>query len=381
MSSHPRPVAGDPALDEAATAGEGALGPTPWDQGHEQVVYCQDRPSGLRAIIAIYSTELGPALGGTRFRPYPSTAAALADVLDLARAMAYKNALAGLDHGGGKAVIIGDPVTLRSEALIRAYGRFVDSLNGRYVTACDVGTVVADMDLVARETRYVTGRSPLHGGAGDSGVLTALGVFAGMRAAAQVRWGSADALAGRKVGVSGVGKVGRALVPLLLEAGARVLATDPDPAALDAVAGSAGVETVADTQALLARNPDVFAPCALGHAITEDVAGRLSAAVVCGGANNQLATPRAGQILHQRGVLYCPDFCVNAGGVIAVADEWLGFDLARATAATAKIFDTTLGVLEEARQLGVTPDTAAARRAERRMAEIGGLRRIRAGTA
>jgi valine dehydrogenase (NAD+) len=294
--------------------------------------------------------------------------------------MAYKNALAGLDHGGGKAVIIGDPVTVRSEALIRAYGRFVGSLAGRYVTACDVGTVVSDMDLIARETRYVTGRSPQDGGAGDSGVLTAYGVFQGMRAAAQVRWGSPEALAGRTVAVSGAGKVGRALVPLLLDAGARVLVSDPDPRAVAAVAGLDGVRVVDGTPALLAAGPDVFAPCALGGAITAEVARTLTAEIVCGGANNQLAGPEVAGILHARGVLYCPDYCVNAGGVIQVADEISGFDLDRARAKVGMIFDTTLAVLHDADRDGVTPDTAAAARAERRMAEVGGLHRIRAGS-
>src|SRR3954463_11391576 len=178
------------------------------DAGHEQVVFCQDRASGLRAIIAIYSTALGPALGGTRFYPYASEQAALADVLALSRAMAYKNSLAGLDHGGGKAVILGDPTRDKTEALLRAYGRFVQSLGGRYVTACDVGTYVADMDVVGRETRFATGRSEADGGAGDSSVLTAYGVFQGMRASADHVWG-APTLAGRTVGVAGVGKVGR----------------------------------------------------------------------------------------------------------------------------------------------------------------------------
>src|SRR5215468_3930405 len=195
------------------------------DTGHEQVVYCQDKQSGLRAIIGIYSTALGPALGGTRFYPYASEADALADVLKLSRGMAYKNALAGLDLGGGKAVIWGDPGRAKSEALLRAYGRFVESLHGRYYTACDVGTYVADMDVIARETKYVTGRSPEHGGAGDSSILTAWGVFQGMRAAAEHQWGT-PSLAGRTVGVAGLGKVGKHLVGHLLDDGAAVVATD-----------------------------------------------------------------------------------------------------------------------------------------------------------
>ena len=204
------------------------------DRGHEQVVFCQDQASGLRAIIAIYSTALGPALGGTRFYPYASEAEALADVLDLSRAMAYKNAMAGLDLGGGKAVIWGDPQQIKTEALLRAYGRFVESLNGRYYTACDVGTYSADMDIVAKETRFVTGRSVENGGCGDSSVLTALGVFQGMRAAAEHLWG-APTLAGRRVGIAGVGKVGRWLTDHLIADGAEVVVTDLNPDAVRAV--------------------------------------------------------------------------------------------------------------------------------------------------
>jgi valine dehydrogenase (NAD+) len=187
---------------------------------HEQVVLCHDRDSGLKAVIAIHSTALGPALGGTRFHPYASEEEAVQDALNLARGMSYKNALAGLDLGGGKAVIIGDPATIKTEALLRAYGRFVQSLGGRYVTACDVGTYVADMDVIARECDFVTGRSPEHGGAGDSSVLTAFGVFQAMRACAQHRWG-APTLAGRRVGIAGVGKVGHYLVGHLVEDGAQ----------------------------------------------------------------------------------------------------------------------------------------------------------------
>ena len=200
--------------------------PSAFGSRHEQVVFCHDEASGLKAIIAIYSTALGPALGGTRFYPYASEAEALTDVLNLSQGMAYKNALAGLDLGGGKAVIIGDPATLKTEALLRAYGRFVQSLNGRYFTACDVGTFSPDMDLIARESDYVTGRTVQHGGAGDSSVLTAFGVYQGMRASAQHLWGDTS-LAGKRVGVAGVGKVGRHLVGHLIEEGAHVVVTDP----------------------------------------------------------------------------------------------------------------------------------------------------------
>jgi valine dehydrogenase (NAD+) len=340
------------------------------------VVFCHDRPTGLRAIIAIYSTALGPALGGTRFHPYPTTGAALADVLALSEAMAYKNALAGLDHGGGKAVIIGDPHAVKTEVVLRAYGRFVDSLGGRYVTACDVGTYVQDMDVVARESRHVTGRSEADGGAGDSSVLTAFGVFQGLRAGAAARWGGPD-LAGRTVGVSGVGKVGRNLVPLLLEAGAAVVVTDVDAAAVAAIRERfPQVRAVADTAALLAEPLDAWSPCAMGGAVTPEIAATITAGIICGGANNQLAAPEVADVLAARDVLYCPDFCVNAGGVIQVADEVHGFSFDRAKARTARIYDTTLDVLADARRDGVTPVTAAMRRAERRMAEVGGLARI-----
>ncbi|HEY5700377.1 MAG TPA: Glu/Leu/Phe/Val dehydrogenase dimerization domain-containing protein, partial [Acidimicrobiales bacterium] len=201
------------------------------ETAHEQVTFCHDPVTGLRAIVAIWSTALGPALGGTRFHPYPSSAAALADVLELSRAMAYKNALAGLAHGGGKAVIIGDPSTDKSAPLLRAYGRFVQGLGGRYITACDVGTYVADMDVVAETCDFVTGRSPERGGAGDSGVLTAYGVYQGMRAAARHRWGAAS-LDGLCIGVAGVGKVGRHLTELALADGATVVVTDVDQEAI-----------------------------------------------------------------------------------------------------------------------------------------------------
>ena len=344
--------------------------------GHEQVVFCQDKQSGLKAIIGIYSTALGPALGGTRFYPYASEADALHDALDLSRAMAYKNALAGLDHGGGKGVIWGDPGKIKTEALLRAYGRFVESLNGRYYTACDVGTYVADMDVIARETRFVTGRSTEHGGAGDSSVLTAWGVFQGMRATAEHQWGT-PSLAGRRVGVAGLGKVGKHLVKHLLDDGAEVCATDMNEKALAwARQTYPQIDLVADEAALISADIDVYAPCALGGALSDDTVPVLRATVVAGAANNQLAHPGVEKLLADRGILYAPDYVVNAGGVIQVADEIEGFNFDRAKLRATRIYDTTRQILRLADADSVPPAVAADRLAERRMAEVGRLRSI-----
>jgi len=344
--------------------------------GHEQVVYCHDEATGLKAIVAIYSTALGPALGGTRFYPYANEQDALEDVLNLSKGMAYKAALAGLDLGGGKAVIMGDPTTIKTEALLRAYGRFVQSLNGRYYTACDVGTFSEDMDHIARECSFVTGRTVAHGGAGDSSVLTAFGVFQGMRAAAEVTWG-VPTLHGRTVGVAGVGKVGRHLVNHLVEDGASVVITDVNGAAIARVQeGHPEVRVVADAEALVASELDVYAPCALGSALTDDVVKQLSARIVCGAANNQLAHAGSEKALQDRGILYAPDYMVNAGGLIQVADELEGFSFDRAKQRAEKIFDTTKRVFELAADEGVPPAVAADRLAERRMTEIGRLRGI-----
>ena len=337
-------------------------------------MFCHDEESGLKAIIAIYSTALGPSLGGTRFYPYATEADALHDVLNLSQGMAYKAALAGLDLGGGKAVIIGDPNTMKSEALLRAYGRFVQSLGGRYYTACDVGTFSPDMDIIARECDFVTGRTVEHGGAGDSSVLTAYGVYQGMRAAAQHAWGD-TALAGRTVGVAGVGKVGKHLVTHLIEDGANVVIADVSEVAIaDVVAAHPQVRSVPDTESLVREPLDIYAPCALGGALSDDVVGLLSATIVCGAANNQLEHEGIEKLLAERGITYAPDYCVNSGGLIQVADELEGFDFDRAKLRATKIFDTTLGVLERAAAEGVPPSIAADREAERRMREVGRLR-------
>src|ERR1700712_2021117 len=318
-------------------------GGTLFDQfsGHEQVVVCQDGRSGLRALIAIHSTARGPALGGTRFHPYASDADALRDVLNLSRGMSYKAAMAGLDLGGGKAVIIGDPHMEKTPALLHAYGRFVQSLAGRYYTACDVGTYSEDMDVIAEECSFVTGRTVAHGGAGDSSVLTAYGVFQGMRAAAEATWG-VPTLAGRTVGVAGVGKVGHHLVQHLLEDGADVVVTDVHAPTVDRVVEAhPEVRTVIDTTALVTSTLDVYAPCALGDALTDEVVEVLGARIVCGAANNQLAHPGVEKQLDDRGILYAPDYVVNAGGLIQVADELHGFDFERARERASHIFETT----------------------------------------
>ncbi|MDH6215242.1 Leu/Phe/Val dehydrogenase [Streptomyces pseudovenezuelae] len=346
--------------------------------GHEQVVLCQDRASGLKAVIAIHSTALGPALGGTRFYPYASEQEAVADALNLARGMSYKNAMAGLDHGGGKAVIIGDPDRDKTEELLLAYGRMVASLGGRYVTACDVGTYVADMDVVARECRWTTGRSPENGGAGDSSVLTAFGVYQGMRASARHLWGD-PSLHGRRVGIAGVGKVGHHLVAHLLTEGAEVVVTDVREEAVRRIldAHPAGVSAVADTEALIrVEGLDIYAPCALGGALNDDSVPVLTASIVCGAANNQLEHPGVEKDLADRGILYAPDYVVNAGGVIQVADELHGFDFERCRAKAAKIYDTTLAIFARAKEDGIPPAAAADRIAEQRMHEAA-LKRAR----
>lgn len=338
--------------------------------GPEQVVFCHDPATGLRAIIAVDNTALGPALGGTRMRPYPSVGDALADVLALARAMTYKNALAGIAHGGGKAVIIGDATTDKTPDLFHAYGSFVAGLAGRYITAADVGTVPADIDLVAQRCPYVTGRSADHGGAGDSGILTAMGVWQAMRAAVAHRFGDDATLRGRTVGVQGLGKVGRRLVEHLLRDGALVVVTDPNPLAVADVTERHPDVTVAATMAdLVARDLEVFSPNALGGVVDDALANRLAASIVCGGANNQLHDDSVATTLYDRGILYAPDFVVNSGGVIAVADEWLGYDEARARAAVGRLYDTTRELLTMADSEGTTPLAAATRLAHARLAQ------------
>jgi valine dehydrogenase (NAD+) len=295
-----------------------------------------------------------------------AAAAAYADALRLSRAMTYKNALAGLDHGGGKGVILADPAR-KSIDVLHAYGRLVESLDGAYVTAGDVGMTVHDMDTIGEVCRWTTGRSPEHGGVGDSGILTAFGVFEGLRAAASVVW-QGETLEGRRIGVVGAGKVGGRLIGRLAEAGADVVALDPLPEARAAVLEAhPSVRFVESVDELLASEPEILSPNAFGGFITPDLVPLISARLVCGGANNQLATPEVGDLLAARGIVYAPDFLVNCGGVIQVAEELVGCDLDRARARTALVYDTTLRVLERAAAAGITPVAAAEREAEDRI--------------
>lgn len=354
--------------------------------GFEQVVFCWHRPTGLRAIVAIHSTALGPALGGTRFWPYATEAEALVDVCRLARGMTYKHAAAGLDQGGGKAVILGDPRTDRTEAGMRAYGRFVHGLAGRYRTAEDVGTTQADMDLIRRETPYVTGVSESLGGSGDPSPATAWGVRAAIGAAAGVRFGDED-LGGRRVVVAGVGKVGSALVAHLLADGATVTIADVRDQAVADVLARHGDEAAAGRlravdPADAHRTPcDVLAPCALGAVLSEATIPELACEIVAGAANNQLASVEDDDRLAARDILYVPDYVANAGGVINIAEEADGYDRERAWLRVAGIHDTVLSVLELAEAEGVAPGRAADRFAEARIAALTGVRSLDRGSA
>jgi leucine dehydrogenase len=330
--------------------------------GHEQVVFGHDAASGLRAIIAIHNTHLGPALGGCRMWPYASEAEALTDVLRLARGMTYKSALAGLPFGGGKAVILGDPRKDKSEALFLAMGRFVDSLGGRYVTAEDVGVSVDDVDTIARVTRHVAGTRA--GGAGDPSPSTAYGVLVGIRAAVAHKLGR-NSLDGVRVAVQGVGHVGYHLCQFLHEAGARLTVADIDGSAVERVADELGAAPVA-TDAITGVAGEVFAPCAMGAVINDESLARLQNPIVAGSANNQLAEPRHGVELMRRGVLYAPDYVINAGGVINISHEGPDYDKQAAVEHVGRIHDNLREIFSRAEAAGIPTSEAADRLAEER---------------
>jgi leucine dehydrogenase len=345
--------------------------------GHEQVVFVADAASGLRAVIAVHSTALGPSLGGIRFWHYPSEHDAVVDVLRLSEAMSLKAAAAGLHQGGGKAVVlVDDPDAPRSDALLRAMGRAIDDLGGRYIAAEDVGATPHDMQVIASETPWVTGLDG-PGGSGDPSPMTAYGVVRAMGTVLEELDGRAS-LEGKRVVVDGVGHVGTHLARVLAAAGARVAVADVNVDRVDALAHEIDAEAVPVERAL-EEQCDVLAPCALGGVLDEKTIPRLQCRAVCGAANNQLAEPDDDYALAARGILYAPDFVVNAGGIINLAEEFVGYDRENARRRTAAIADTVRRVFEIARDEGVPPGHAAEQLARRRIAEEGAGRRFRSG--
>lgn len=333
------------------------------EMGHEEIAMGSEPKCGYRGIVAVHSTRLGPALGGTRFWSYATDDEAIIDALRLSRGMTYKNAVAGLNLGGGKSVIIGDNRTTNREDIFRAHGRLVESLGGRYITAEDVGTSTSDMDFVHMETDHVAG---LAGKSGDPSPVTAHGVFRAILASAKERWGSDD-LHGKTVAIQGCGSVGRYLAKELHDAGAKLIVSDIDPERTKRVASETGATVVAP-DAIYSVQADIFAPCALGGIINDDTIPELKVEIVAGGANNQLLEPRHGDILEQRGLLYTPDYVANAGGVINVYGEVADWSPERALKKADEIYDTVLGVFEIAKAEGIPSYEAADRLAERRLA-------------
>jgi leucine dehydrogenase len=340
--------------------------------GHEQVVFCHNKDAGLKAIIAIHNTVLGPALGGTRMWPYQSEQEALNDVLRLSRGMTYKNAVAGLDIGGGKAVIIGDPAKDKSEALFRAFGRFVDSLGGRYITAEDVGIDVNDMEYVYRETEYVTGVHQVHGGSGDPSPFTAYGTLQGLMATLNRKYGNED-VGNYSYAVQGLGHVGMEFVKLLRERGAKVFVTDINKALVTRAVEEFGAEAVGIDE-IYDVAADVYSPCALGGTVNEQTLPRIKAKVICGAANNQLANNAIGDEVQRRGILYAPDYAVNAGGVMNVALEITGYNRERAMRMMRTIYHNLGRIYEIADRDGLPTYRAADRMAEERIAIMGKLK-------
>jgi leucine dehydrogenase len=336
--------------------------------GHEQVVLCHDKATGLKAIIAIHDTTLGPALGGTRVWNYESDEAAILDALRLARGMTYKAAVAGLSLGGGKAVIMGDARTIKSEALFRAFGRFIQTLGGRYITAEDVNVNTQDVEYIAMETKYVTGLSNQHG-SGDPSPVTALGVFQGIKASVKHKL-KKDNLSGLRVAVQGAGAVGRYLCGYLAEEGVKIQLCDIDDAKARAVADKCG-GTVVDPKTIHTADVDVYAPCALGAVLNDETIPRLKAPIVAGGANNQLANEEQhGAMVRERGILYAPDYVINAGGLINVFHELKGYNGEAARNQAKKIYSTLLEVYAEADRQGIPTHKASDRLAERRIAAV-----------
>ncbi len=339
--------------------------------GHEQLLMSHDPSCGYFGIVAIHDTTLGPALGGTRFWQYESTEAAITDALRLARGMTYKSAVAGINLGGGKSVIVGNNKRTDREALFRAHGRFIETLNGRYVTAEDIGTSPADMEYIKLETNHVAG---LVGLSGDPSPVTGYGVYVGMKAAAKTRWGK-DSLQGKTVAIQGAGKVATYLAKYLQSEGAKLIVTDIDGDKVKALVQETGATPVAP-DAIYDQAADIYAPCALGATINDDTLSRLKVEVIAGGANNQLAENRHGEALEKKGILYAPDYVINGGGVINIYGELQRWPAERSKRKAGEIYDTLLRIFEIASQEKIPTYQAADRLAEQRIAAVAGLDKI-----
>jgi|TARA_B100000029_G_scaffold99593_2_gene89745 leucine dehydrogenase len=344
-------------------------------KGHEQVVFCNDEDTGLKAIIAIHNTTIGPALGGCRMWNYETEEDALTDVLRLSRGMSYKAAIANLNLGGGKAVIIGDSKKDKNEILFRSFGRFVEGLTGRYITAEDVGTSVKDMEWVRMETKYVTGISRALGGSGDPSPVTALGTSVGIKATVKKQLGK-DSIHGMKIGVQGVGHVGYYLCQYLAEEGAQLLVTDIDSDALKKVVDEFGAEVIG-LEDIYDADIDIYAPCALGATLNDETIPKLKCSIVAGAANNQLKNEQThAQMLKDRGILYAPDYAINAGGLINVANEIEGYNRDRAFSQAEGIYDTLMTIYLRAEDDNVTTHEAATKVAEKRMLDVAKLKNV-----
>ena len=337
-------------------------------EGHEQIVMCSDPAVGLQAIIAIHDTTLGPACGGVRIWPYESEQEAVMDALRLSRAMTYKSAAADLPLGGGKGVIIADAHTQKTEALLRSYGRFVDTLAGRYLTTTDVGSTGRDLEYVGQETAHVVGKPTTSGGSGDTSVMTGLGVYMGMKACAKQIWHS-DSLTGKKVAIQGFGKVGFQLTHHLLKEDVNLVVTDIYSNSLDR-ARDMGVEVVKPDK-IYDIACDIFSPCALGGTVNGETIPRMSCLMVAGGANNQLAEDADGYELHRRGILYAPDYIINAGGIINVSAE-IGseYNLDRAREKTERIYETISRVIQISKDEDIPTSQGANRLVKKRLDSV-----------
>ncbi len=341
-----------------------------YSMGHEEVIFISEPSCGLKAIVAIHDTSLGPALGGTRMWPYASEEEAVEDVLRLSRGMTYKAAVSGLNLGGGKAVIIGDPKKDKSEALFRAFGRYIESLNGRYITAEDVNISVQDIDHVYTETNYVCGIAKAHGGSGNPAPYTALGVFRGMEAAVTKVYGSREALNGKTVGIQGVGSVGFELAKLVDQVGGELIYTDISEENIQKMKDAFPNATYVDPANFYSADMDIYAPCALGGTINDETISQLKCKIVNGAANNQLKEDRHGQILMDKGILYSPDYLINAGGLMNVSIEFEGWNDYKSRRMIDKIYDTTLKIFAMSEERNIPVNKATDVLAEERLDSI-----------